>query len=168
MTSYRRARDAFEGRDISPTEEAVEIMRREAYRSTRAPYQRLFLAGTLSSPSSSITKYIQIGVAGNDMEKWKRLQLKVLVPKDGSLGWVGFHRLPDGTALDDSLTPNDPALLRPVQYMGNTEHPTYWDIYLPAVNLASSGKLYIAYKAYAGSSTLGYIFRAVIERGLST
>jgi len=164
---YEDSRRAFEGRDISPTEEALEIMRREAYRSTRAPYQRLFSYASLQ-PSTSITKYTQIGLAGGDTEKWKRVQVKAMVPKNGGAGWIGFMRQPDGTDVDDSLTSNDAALLRPIQYISNTDHATYWDVYLPAINLAQSGKLHIAYKSYAGSPTISVVWRAVLERGVST
>lgn len=172
--SQERFRRAFEGRDISPTEEAVEMLRREQWRASRAPFQRIGLSGAIGVGKGSRQRII-LGQAGSSaLERWKRLQFKFTLPKDGSwgTGYAGVVRIPDGLDFSSSDPPSweDPSLLRPIQFHANPDQATYWELYLPAVNLAAGGQLqiHVVRNSDGGSSTYSsnWVFRAVVERDI--
>jgi len=162
---------AFEGRDISPSEEAIEALRREQWRATRAPFSRE--AKGLPSKSIGTTATLVGTVEGSttdDLVRLKRVQWKILVPKQTSEHtlWAGFVRIPDGTGiLANSLDFSSPTLLRPIVVTPNSDHATYWDAYLPAVNLANNGGLALYAKVIEGNALTIYgSMRWVQERGI--
>jgi len=146
--------------------EAIEEERRREWRASRSPFQRRGTNGhvTLGNTAAGV---VFATATGSDLERIKRLQVKLMLPKSGTAyGMMGLFRQPEGSSVDWSeLEFGSPSLLRPVQFLGNPDHATYWDLYLPALNLADGGQLLWV---YAGSPalTVTYMARWVHERGL--
>jgi len=162
-------REKFEGRDLEPqVQAAMEELRREQWKASRAPFQRQGTATALSMTTT--TKSLTLASStSSDVERIKRVQVKALVPTNASsvAGWLGFVRLPEGMNPDyQDLDFGSPAVLRPILWQSNSDHATYWDVYLPAVNLADNGKLFLVGATFSGSHGLVFTARWVNERGL--
>lgn len=115
----------------------------ERHRATRSAFSRDRKNGEFTGTSS--TNWVSatsVAVASNqELVRLKRIQFRVLVPKFASTGsgTIGGLRIPDGLAASGGVAFQDPAYLRPVNWLANSDHATYWDYYLPAVNLAAGG-----------------------------
>jgi len=148
----------------------AEVARRESWKASRAPFTRQDFAFQLALTSSApVTSYRLDATADNDLTRFKRIQMKFVVPKGPAKGWFGLTRQAEGTTLDlSSYEFSTPGLLRPIQFLANPDHATYWDCYLPAINLADNGSLYAIARVYPGSGTtaLNVVGRAVAERPL--
>jgi len=148
--------------------EAIEEERRREWRSTRTPFQRRGWAQTF--PLSTSVTTVQIASAsGADLERIKRLQVKLLLPKGARSGFLGVIREPKGETINlAGVDFGSPLVLRPIQFLGNVDHATYWDFYLPAINLADAGKLYLVSQVTVGSAEPDALvaLRYVHERGL--
>jgi len=154
----------FEGEELEPSYD-----RSRRSHSSRSTFERHFTFKLLSSVTSSAAVTSVLASAGvDDFVRLKRVQAKILVPKGTSAGWVGFLREPAGMDLNKSaLDAADAAVLRPLIYMQNGDHATYWDVYLPAVNLSTGGNLHLIARSLSGSTSMVAGIRMVQERGIS-
>lgn len=164
---------AFEGRDISPTEEAVEAMRREAFRSSRGQFQRMMKQVSWGSLATSPTGLLVSAAPSSDLSRLRRVKAIVTIPKNNSniAGWLGFVRQPEGLSVESGASaprPGDPALLRPVPWQSNEDQATYVEAYLPAVNLATGGALHVYAATFSGSHRLYGVVTWVEERDLGS
>lgn len=168
MTIYERNVRAFEGRDISPTPAEVEAMvRRERFKATRAPFQRVYFKGAESVPANGSRSFNIASSTTRDIERLKRIQLKIAIPKGLGYGWLGFVREPEAVSVITSPPFDAPIVLRPTVWLGNEDYATYWDAYLPAINLADGGQLLGIIANDTGTTkTVTYVGRMVLERGI--
>jgi len=164
--------EKFEGREIPatyPTAREIELAaRRAAYRATRAPYQRVYQKGTVGIAANSSATVLLASSTTRDLERIKRVQLKLMVPKGSVYGWMGFVRDPEAVSVISQPPFDAPIVLRPTRWMGNPDYASYWDAYLPAVNLADGGRLLGVFANDGGSTVTGatYVARFVLERGI--
>jgi len=161
--------ERFEGRDLEPqVQEAMREIRREQWRASRGPFQRQQFYKAISVSTTPAQEALA-STTSSDIERLKRIQVKVLVPKSNTplVGWIGFLRRPEGlNVAAGDLDFGSPAVLRPIHWMANVDHATYWDAYLPAVNIADNGALILVVGTYVGTATLTVVARWVSERGL--
>lgn len=154
-------------------DEAFAIRReleRERWRASRLPFGREDggVAVTTAKNSQTITGITTAD--GGNIVRVKRVQVKLCVPKGAwYTGWFGFIRLATGQSLSTGMDFANPAVLRPVHFLSNPDHATYWDAYLPAINLAEGGSLSIL--VHNDSVSLGALggfmyWRYVVERGI--
>jgi len=151
------------------------LVRRENWKSTRAPFQRI--GGWVPFSVAKNDRFvIVLTTSGTDqIERFKRISMKIVVPSDAALssGYFGLVRIPDGFLAENSAHApqySDPVMLRPQQFLCNPDHATYWDAYLPAVNIATSGVLQFNVVRHndgtSGNLSGKLIWRAVVERGI--
>jgi len=146
-----------------------EYLPERAPRGSRSLYQRGLSTFKLTIPANS-TSWGALTQAGNsDYHRMKRIQTKMVIGSTSTplKGWFGLVRMPEGMSLDASDLPTwgDPVLLRPSLYMSNKDHATYWDAYLPAIDLAQNGSLHVLASNLSGSSVdLDFVVRWVFER----
>jgi len=158
----------FEGRDLEPqVQAAMREIERERWKSTRSPWQRRGLVGS-QTVSTTAFRVKLIETDTGDLERVKRLQIKLMVPKGGAAGWFGTVRIAAGeTPAVFQPAFGLPRVLRPIQFLANPDHATYWDYYLAAVNLADGGDLYfVGQTEQGGSASCTYTARWISERGI--
>jgi len=147
--------------------EAIEEERRREWRASRTPFQRRGESGTINATAAGVLTQLAASTSA-DIERIKRLQIKLMLPKGGYIGFVGVIRVAMGMAAAiPQLGFGDPALLRPIYFLANPDHATYWDYFLPAINLADGGDLHIFTKTeQGGTAVMDFTARWVHERGL--
>jgi len=163
-------RDQFEGRELPATyneQDMRAFLARERFKSTRAPFQRVYFKGVIAVPAGQARTFQIASSTSRDIERLKRIQFKLMVPKGNDYGWMGFLRDPEGVSVDNAISFDAPMTLRPSVWLANPDFATYWDAYLPAVNLADGGTL-LGMVANDGSLTLtaAFVGRLVLERGI--
>jgi len=166
-------RERFEGEDLEPqVQEAMREIRRQEFKASRAPWRRQDFGNADIAIPQSAPYVINFAGSGNTtLVRCKRIQVKLMVPKSSTNyhGYLGFLRIPEGMSISQSrVNWDDPAVLRPVLWMTNPDHATYWDAYLPALNLADGGNAYVVAQmttsgTLSGCSILG---RLIEERSI--
>lgn len=148
--------------------EAIEEERRREWRASRSPFQRRGFAQTFQLATTAPSDSQIASASGSDLERIKRLQIKLALPKGVVAGWFGTMRIGTGTDIDkNELGFGDPLVLRPIWVLGNAEQTTYWDYYLPAINLTDGDVLYLVGQLTTGATASCLVtLRWVHERGL--
>lgn len=120
----------------------AEVARQEAWKASRGKFGRIVEFGTFSVTKGNQSTWQLETSSSQDLVRVKRVQLKVMVLKGTGQGWFGFYREASGMeVVSAGLHWDEPAVLRPQLILANPDHATYWDAYLPAVNLADTGVL---------------------------